>query len=206
MRTEDGHHRQPTQKELEADLAPPDAGTGRLLLRDYWAIINACTTGPRDVARLVQQKFWEFAPPELVEFVRCDGTTEPLEVGDEMDVSIRMAGTFQVRILHQDSNSITIGTVKGHPEAGRITFGAYRNPRGDVIFHIRSIARSGSWLHLVGFKALGEAMQTQTWADFINKVAAVCGGGVLGEIHADTRKIDEDPGDFCDPTFVAEGD
>ena len=103
-------------------------------------------------------------------------------------------------------NSITIGTVKGHPEAGRITFGAYRNPKGDVVFHIRSIARSGSWLQLLGFKALGDAMQTNTWTDFINKVASVCGGGVLGEIHADTTRLEADPGDFADPTFIAQGE
>jgi hypothetical protein len=194
--------------DLEADLLPPEEGAGKLLQRDYWAIIGDCSMGPREVARLVRERFCEFPPEELVRFTRVDGATGPLEVGDEMDVEIRMAGTFRVRILHADDNSLTIGTIKGHPEAGRITFGAYRNPRGDVIFHIRSMARSGSRMTLLGFKALGEAMQTNTWADFIRKLSAIAGKGVLGEIRADTIPCeDADLGDDnVSPTFIAQGD
>lgn len=198
----------PPAQDLEADLLPPEEGTGRLLQRDYWAIIGDCRLGPKDVARLVKERFWEFPPEELVHFARVDGTTGPLDVGDEMDVEIRMAGTFRVRILHADDNSITIGTIKGHPEAGRITFGAYRNPRRDVIFHIRSMARSGSRMTLIGFKALGEAMQTNTWTDFIKSVAGVAGQGVLGEIRAETKECDDIllGDDNVSPTFIAEGD
>jgi hypothetical protein len=196
------------EADLEVDLLPPEDGAGRLLQRDYWAIIGDCTHSPREVAALVQKSFWEFPPPELVKFSRVDGTGAPLEPGDEMDVEIRMAGTFRVRVLHRDDNSITIGTIKGHPEAGRITFGAYRNARKDVIFHIRSMARSGSRMTLLGFKALGEAMQTNTWTDFIKKVAVATGRGVLGEIRADTKECDDAElgDDNVSPTFIAQGD
>ena len=198
----------PPPEDLEADLLPPADGTGKLLKRDYWAIIGNCERGPREVARLVRERFWEFPPPELVQFTRADGSSKPLEVGDEMEVEIRMAGTFRVRILHVDDNSVTIGTVIGHPEAGRITFGAYRNPRGDVIFHIRSIARSGGRMQLLGFKALGEAMQTNTWTDFINRLSTCAGTGVLGEIIAETRECgdEEVDDDNTSPTFIARGD
>ena len=198
----------PAPEDLEADLLPPAEGTGKLLQRDYWGVIGNCQNGPRHVARLVRERFWEFPPPELVKFTRCDGSDQPLAVGDEMDVEIRMAGTFRVRILHMDENSVTIGTVKGHPEAGRITFGAYRNPRGDVVFHIRSIARSGGRMQLLGFKALGEAMQTNTWTDFINRISACAGSGVIGEIRAETQERDDDEieEDNISPTFIARGD
>lgn len=194
--------------DLEADLLPPEEGKGKLLQRDYWAIIGDCSLSPPEVVALVQKSFWDYPPPDLVKFTRVDGTTGPLDVGDEMDVEIRMAGTFRVRILHRDTNSITIGTIVGHPEAGRITFGAYRNDRKDVIFHIRSMARSGSRMTLLGFKALGEAMQTNTWTDFIKEVAAAAGHGVLGEIRADTKEChDADLGDDnVSPTFIAQGD
>jgi hypothetical protein len=199
---------QSEQTPLETDLLPPEEGAGKLLQLDYWAIIGDCSVGPKDVARLVRERFWEFPPSELVQFRRVDGTANPLQVGDEMEVDIRMAGTFGVRILHADDNSITIGTIKGHPEAGRITFGAYRNARGDVIFHIRSMARSGSRMTLLGFKALGEAMQTNTWADFIKKLANVAGKGVLGEIRANTAECDDAElgDDNVSPTFIAQGD
>ncbi len=206
--TADPADRQSTRAELETDLAPPADGAGKLLQRDYWAVIKNCEAGPRKVASLVRDQFWDFPPPELVKFTPVDGSAAPLAVGDEMDVEIRMAGTFQVRVLHADDNSITLGTVKGHPEAGRITFGAYRNERNDVVFHIRSLARSGSQIQLLGFKALGEAMQTNTWTDFINKVAVCAGNGVIGEIVAETHERDDDDIDSDDvsPTFIAQGE
>ncbi|MEO5510517.1 MAG: DUF1990 family protein [Longimicrobiales bacterium] len=190
------------------DLLPPAEGTGRLLQRDYWAVIGNCQLGPQEIAKRVREQFWDFPPPELVKFTRIDGTAAPLATGDEMDVEIRMAGTFRVRVVHVDDNSLTIGTVKGHPEAGRITFGAYRNPRGDVVFHIRSLARSGTRVHLLGFKALGEAMQTNTWTDFIRAMAVCSGSGVLGDIRADTIELDDkdDQDDNVSPTFIAQGD
>ena len=60
----------------------------------------------------------------------------------------------------------------GHPEDGRIALGGYRNPTGAVIFHIRSRARSTTALTRIGFLAIGDAMQTNTWAEFIRNAAA----------------------------------
>ena len=121
-----------------------------------------------------------------------------------------MAGDCRVRVIHRDRNSLTLGTLEGHPEAGRITFGAYRNDRGDVIFHIRSRARASSDLRYAGFVALGEPMQTTTWTDFIDRLAHIAGDGVIGAIHADTSEVTddeaEDPAAICAPTFAARGE
>jgi hypothetical protein len=161
------------------------------------------------VISLVASRFWDLPPADLVTFRRRDGTERPLEVGDELEVRIRWAGSFGVRVLHRDRNSITLGTLIGHPEVGRITFGAYRNRAGDVVFHIRSRARSGSRVVLLGYKAAGEPMQTSTWTDFIDRLAATVGKGVVGSIHAETRVIPAEPrGEHGRnaPTFIARGD
>jgi hypothetical protein len=124
-----------------------------------------------------------------------------------------MAAHCQVRVLGRDKNSITLGTLKGHPEAGKITFGAYRNPHGDVIFHIRSRARSKDVFTYLGFTTVGDPMQTNTWTEFVNRVALTAGDGPLKAIHADISVIrgeeaeritSED--DDESPTFIAEGD
>lgn len=196
-------------QELAEGLLPAHRGYGTLLQRDYWAVIADCTLGPREVISLVVNRFWDFPPEELVTFLRADRTTTPLEVGDELEVRIRWAGVFRVRVLHRDPNSITLGTLLGHPEAGRITFGAYRNDYGDVIFHIRSRARSGSRKMYMGFLSIGEPMQTNTWTDFINRLAVTVGAGVIGPIYAETRVIPEEPLDpesLRSPTFVARGE
>jgi hypothetical protein len=184
-------------------------GSGPLLQRDYWAVIDTCRLSPRELAERMFVDFCSFAPEELVRFTRCDSGGSSLEVGDELDVNITLAGACRVRVLHRDDNSITLGTLKGHPEAGRITFGTYRNDQGDVIFHIRSRARSSSPLKYAGFVAAGEPMQTNTWTDFVDKVAHTYGDGVLGVIHAETQEIEDEPDEpetLRSPTFKAVGD
>ncbi|HYO53235.1 DUF1990 family protein [Archangium sp.] len=184
-------------------------GTGPLLQRDYWAIIERCGCSPSELMELVASRFAEFAPEELVVFEREEERNSPLEPGDELRVRIRGAGTFRVRIIHRDRQSLTLATLSGHPEAGRITFGAYRNEQGDIIFHIRSRARSGSRVKYLGFRTGGEAMQTNTWTDFVNAVALTVGEGVIGFIHAETSvmgEAHESADDVQGPTFLARGD
>jgi hypothetical protein len=63
------------------------------------------------------------------------GKPGTLEVGDELDIHIRLAGDARVRVVHTCPCSITLATLEGHPEAWRITFGAYRDANGHVVFH-----------------------------------------------------------------------
>jgi hypothetical protein len=192
------------------EVQAPRRGEGKLLERDYWAVLDEPRVGPAGVAALVARHFEELAPPTLVTFRRREGEVgdRPLEVGDELDVDIRLAGTFAVRVVHTDRNSLTLATLEGHPEAGRITFGAYRNRRGDVVFHIRSRAKAGSAMQLAGFLFAGDPMQTGTWGGFVNRLAASVGAGVVGAVHAEKRRTHEEPGDrsMDVPTYVAEGD
>ncbi|HEU4578756.1 MAG TPA: DUF1990 family protein [Polyangiaceae bacterium] len=190
-------------------LLPARLGAGQYLQRDYWAVIRECRPRPSELMRAVRERFTEFAPAELASFRRVEAATGPLEVDDELEVRIAAAGTCFVRVVHTDEQSLTLGTLQGHPEAGRITFGAYCNARDDVIFHIRSRARSGSRVMYAGFLAAGEAMQTNTWTDFISAVAHSFGSGVIGFIHSETQRIPNGPqaaAEECSPTFLARGD
>lgn len=193
--------------EAEKPTSPAGGGSGPLLQRDYWAVLEGCRGSAAEVARAVAGDFWKFAPAEMVTFRRTDGTTRPLREGDEMDVDIKVAGSFQVRVAHVDELSLTVVTLEGHPEAGRITFGAYPNARGEIVFHIRSRARAGSRERYLGFLAAGEPMQTLTWSGFINAVAAAVGSGVRDVVHADTQQVDEAEADRraegMGPTFRA---
>lgn len=188
-------------------LQRQEDGRGPLLERDYWAVIDRARGGPAELADLLARRFTAFAPTDLVTFLRPADAEGPLEIGDELEVDIIGAGSFGVRVVHRDAQSLTVATLPGHPEAGRITFGAYRNDRGDVIFHIRSRARSSSRTKLLGFLFAGDPMQTNTWSDFINRFAATAGEGVLGAVHASKREVEPEPGDATDdaPTFIARG-
>lgn len=192
-------------KKREEGLTPAAQGKGPLLQRDYWAVFRACSLPASEVAQLVRERFVEFPPEELVVFRRADGRSGALDVDDELEITIRMSGTTAVRVVHTDANSMTLCTVEGHPEAGRITFGAYPNEHGDVIFHIRSRARSSSSMQYAGFITLGEAMQTNTWTDFIDCLAHTVADGIIGAIQVETQEIDDDES-IDAPTFIARGD
>jgi len=186
-------------------------GVGLLLQRDYWAVIAGCRVSPSALLDALADHFAAFAPPDVVAFRRADGTARPLERGDVLEVRIRGAGTFRVCVVGRATQTLTLATLIGHPEAGRITFGAYRNDYGDVIFHIRSQARSSTRAGRVGFLMMGEAMQTATWADFVTSVAFTFGEGVIGYVHAETsrihgRRADELEASALSATFVAAGD
>jgi hypothetical protein len=182
---------------------PATAGAGPLLERDYWAELEGCSLKPTELMAHVKSRFCEFPPAELVEFVAAS-----LDENAEIDILIRPAQLCRVRVVHADAQSLTLGTLAGHPEAGRITFGAYRHSRGAVIFHIRSRARAASTTSLLGFLAVGEAMQTTTWTDFINNLAVSVGARIVGAIHAETRHVEDTADDEAQAsaTFRAVGD
>jgi hypothetical protein len=192
-------------------LQTADVGYGPLLQRDYWAVIRDCRLRPTRIMALVASRFAEFAPEEICRFARRPGARGPLARSEELAIHIRGAGFCAVRVLHLDASSLTLATLPGHPEAGRITFGAYRNDRGEAVFHIRSRARASTARNYVGFLVVGEAMQTDTWVEFVNRVAATVGSGVRDVIHAETRALDEretaeDDANPTEPTYRAAGD
>lgn len=190
----------------ERERAIAGDGVGPLLQRDYWAVIANCSICPDQFGDLLARRFAEFAPDELACFRRSSDDPQPLCAGEELTVEIRLAGSFGIRVLHSDANSLTLSTLAGHPESGRITFGAYRSDRGDVVFHIRSRARSSSRMHFAEYLTAGEGMQTATWASFINAVARAVGDGVLGDIRATTEACEDLPDDDGEgPTFIARG-
>ena len=202
-------------EDLERELLPAQRGWGPLLERDYWAVIRGCRLRPSQIISHLARHFCKFPPPELVTFRHLPRDAGPrsslpeLLVGDELDVHIRLAGPCRVRVVSREPQTLTLATLEGHPEAGRITFGAYRNDLGAVIFHIRSRARSSTRIKYVGFLSAGEPMQTTTWIDFVKAAALTFGEGVLGHVHVETHIIRDEPDDPAiafTPTYRAEGD
>lgn len=192
------------------DLLPATEGTGPLLQRDYWAVFANRELRPSTVMDRVFANFCTLPPPALVEFEpgRRNADTA-FEVGGELNITIHPAQQCRVRIIHRDANSITLATLEGHPEAGRITFGAYRDTSGAVIFHIRSRARSSSIGTRLGFLAVGDALQTNTWTDFINNTASLLQTEIDGPIRVATEVSEqarEDGEPLNAPTFLARGD
>ena len=175
-------------------------GRGPLLKRHYWGLIGDTDATPEDVAKLVREQFPRFAPPETAIFRREDGPDgKPLELGDELNIQIALVGECRVRVVHCDARSLTLRTLKGHPEAGRITFGADRDEQGVLRFRILSRTRASSWVNYAGYLMLGKQMQSKTWIRFVDEVAKAAGGAVIHAVHVEGPDvIAEEPAD-CGP-------
>jgi hypothetical protein len=199
----------PAPAALTRGLQLPSDGTGPLVQRDYWCVIRGSRLRPPELVAYLRRHFAELPPERLAEFQAPRDGTVPLEAGDELDIALPGAGHVGVRVVHVASNTLTVATLEGHPIAGRITFGAYPNDRGDVVFHIRSRSRAASALHRLGHLVAGDTMQSTTWTDFIDRLANTVGEGVVGVIHEQEGEISEEversEGPLA-PTFRAEGD
>ena len=171
------------------------SGSGPLLQRDYEGVIEGASHSPEELAKLVREHFVEFAPPETAAFLCPDHEGAPVQVGHEMKIRIGGFVPCQVRVVHVDERSLTLRTLEGHPEAGRITFRADRNNEHRLTFRIRSRARARGMLHYVGFLLMGRAMQARCWIRFIGRVAEASGGRLAGPIRVSTRRVKDGPAD-----------
>ena len=205
-RDEETNEAGPLTAAEDPEVVTAAEGAGPLLQRDYWAVIEGTKYTPQQVIQKVKEEFPCFSPDLIAAFKRIDDNDGPLPEDGAMEVHIKGSGICEVRVVHMDDQSFTLRTITGHPEAGRITFGAYYDRVGRLKFRIRSRARSSDLLQFVGYQLLGQAMQTKVWTTFVERVAEACGGHIHGEIQVETRNVDDSPADLGKvdyPTFIA---
>ena len=170
-------------------------GTGPLLQRDYVGVIEGSRLSPEEVMLQVRAKFPSFSPKELADFTRPPGAAGPLLPGETMHVFMPGAGHSGVVITEADERSLTIRTLKGHFEAGRITFGAEHDPAGRLVFRIRSRSTIQNLPRLLAYQLMGIHVQTRIWTTFVQRAAEVSGGRIVGEVAVATEPSRETPAD-----------
>ena len=187
----------------ESKIQAASQGHGPLWQRDYYAQTATCASTPEALISMIRADFPAFSPAELAAFSNEKST--PLAVGDEMKVFIQGYGECGVRVVHINARSLTLRTLQGHFEAGRITFGAYYQ-NGKLCFRIRSRARSTDRLRHVGYQLIGKKLQKQTWRIFIERVVEKSGCEMIGRVQTRTRTARStlaDLGELDVPTFIA---
>ncbi|MEW4567604.1 DUF1990 family protein [Tautonia sp. JC769] len=171
-------------------------GYGPLLKREYVAVIDGSDCTPEAVADRIRNEFTTFAPRETARFeCKSRGKGEPLELGDVLDIRLSLVGSCRVKVVHLDDRSITLRTMDGHPELGRITFVSDRDDRGRVRFGIVSRTRANGLANFTGFLLMGKQMQSRCWINFIGNLAEACGGRVLDAVKVRTVAVEETPAD-----------
>lgn len=181
--------------EEQQDIQLATEGAGPLLQRDYVVVLDGSPCTPEAAVAKIRADFPSFSPEELARFTRPVGAAGLLAVGDTMHVSILGVGDCGVKVTHLGPGSLTLRTLKGHPEAGRITFGAFRDEAGRLVCRIRSRARQRSRRLFAGYLMVGIHGQTRVWVTFLERLAAACEGRVLGEVLTSTDEVEELPED-----------
>ena len=204
-------HRREQAGSLSEDCPPPlpagvsteellaaDDGVGPLFHRRYTVRVHDPELSPEElVARLLVDPN-RAAPTEFARFLKVRGDGDALESGDELVV--RMPGPWDgpVRVVDVTPTSFRLATLEGHLEAGQIEFRAAtaddgaRDSEGDLVFTIESWARSGDRLSRLLYEGLGMAKEVQLhmWTSFLERVAKLAGGRMVGGIDIDTRRVD----------------
>jgi hypothetical protein len=128
----------------------PSEGVGPEFYRRYSARICRPQISPEQLIDVLSADPNVAAPVELARFVKLNGDTAEMSVGDEYVV--RMPGPWNgpVRVTARTHRSFRLVTLKGHMEAGEIEFAARPRSDGAIDFRIESWARSNGWLfHLL---------------------------------------------------------
>jgi uncharacterized protein (DUF1499 family) len=182
-----------------------DDGSGPLLQRDYEGIIVGSSWTPERVLKMVREDIERFSAAEMAKFVRPPRDRHALQVGDDIEVHITGAGETHVRVAHVDGRSLTLRTMDDHLEAGRITFGSWRDEEGRLVFHIRSRARQAGPVWLLGFVVGGKKLQTRIWETFVERVAEAAGGRLEDGVEVRTQEVSDslaDVGGLDTPTMA----
>lgn len=164
-------------------------GAGPLWQRDYTGKIVDTTYSPEDLLRMLLREFPSFSPPEAAEFHRLGDPSRPLTVDEEMTIDLRGYGECAVRVVRIDDRSLTLRTLAGHLEAGRITFGAFHDDRGRLVFRIRARFRINGPLKYAGYRIFGMPIQEAIWVEFVERVATRVGGRLEGKVEVNSRKV-----------------
>jgi hypothetical protein len=175
---------------------PAREGRGPLLQRDFIGVFESAPCSPEAVMDRVRREFPRFSPDLLASFARCREDGEPLELGDEMEVTIRGMGCHKVRAVGCSERMLTLRTIEAHPEAGRISFGCFLDARGRMIFRIRSRARINNLIRLAGYWMGGMSAQTAIWRHFIESVAQAIGTRVEGQVVVAQRFVEDSRADL----------
>jgi hypothetical protein len=172
------------------DLQPAESGYGPLFHRRYSVLVAGSGLSPAGLMSEVKKNLNYAAPSEVAFFSKTRGEDDTVRAGDEY--LVRMPGPWNgpVRVVEDTSASFRLATLRGHLEAGQITFSA--RPEGDGLrFEIESWTRSGDRLaHLLYDRLrLAKEIQLNMWTHFCLRTARIAGGRVRGGVTIRTRRF-----------------
>jgi uncharacterized protein YbjT (DUF2867 family) len=168
----------------------PSAGIGALQRKRYWADILACPHEPEELFALFRTHFNDVTPV-FVEAAPEPGTTDLIDEGETITLSLPMRGHVQVRVAELDRTHATLLTLEGHPLAGAVRFRCDRVD-GMVRFQVEVFDRPANLLDLIAMRTLGDRLQSHTWEQVVEGMIERSGGSAPAGVQQRSESLTEE--------------
>lgn len=176
-----------------ADLQPeqlPSEGIGTLKRKRYWADITGTNYDADALFDLFRTHFNEVLPV-FVEAAPEPATSDVIEEGESITLSLPMRGHVQVRVAELRSRATTLLTLEGHPLAGAVHFATTAS--GSALrFQVEVFDRAANMIDLIAMRTLGDRLQVQTWTEVVENMVKLSGGRAPDGVQHESRSLDDD--------------
>jgi len=176
-----------------AELQPeqlPSEGIGALTRKRYWADITGTTYDADALFDLFRTHFNEVLPV-FVQTAPEPATSDVMEAGESITLSLPMRGHVQVRVAELRGRATTLLTLEGHPLAGAVHVATA--PNGNALrFQIEVFDRAANVIDLIAMRTLGDRLQAQTWTEVVENMIALSGGRAADGIQHEARSLDDE--------------
>lgn len=167
-------------------LAGPFQGFGQLWHKTFRIRLDDPELTPTEVVQIWKQNLPKFKPAEK-RFYTSPAGVKP---GEIILINARTQGgpiSTGVMVLYSGDNSFTLITPEGHPEAGWVTFSAYKDGQ-DTILQVDVLARSSDPLYELAFRLVGSRVQDRIWTYVLTSLAEHL--NTQGELQVLRRLVD----------------
>lgn len=167
-------------------LAGPFQGFGQLWHKTYRLRLENQQLTPAETIQIWKQNLPKFKPAEKKFYPSAAG----IQPGEIILINARTQGgpiSTGVMVLYSGKNSFTLITPQGHPEAGWVTFSAYKDDQ-DTVIQVDVLARSSDPLYELAFRLVGTKVQDRIWTHVLTSLAEHV--NTKGEMQVFRRLVD----------------
>jgi pyruvate/2-oxoglutarate dehydrogenase complex dihydrolipoamide dehydrogenase (E3) component/anti-anti-sigma regulatory factor len=164
----------------------PVHGFGQLWEKIFRLHVADPVITPEQTVAALKENFPRFQPS----FNRFFASPAGIQPGEIVLIDSSTPGgpvSTGVMVVYADERSFTFITPQGHPEAGLVSFSAYRL-HGTTVVQILGLARAGDPVYEGAFRLIGSKVQGKIWTHVLRSLAIHL--GVPSHISVEQRCVD----------------
>jgi len=168
-------------------VAGPMQGFGQLWQKTYRISLPG-NISPEQAISTLKENFTKYQPPANRFFPPPEGISpgEVILINADTPGGLVVTG---VMVLYAGPESFTFITPQGHPEAGWVTFSAFKD-NGFTTVQIEGLARAGDPVYELAFRIAGSRLQQSIWMNVLQSMLKhlnVDGQVQVTPVRLDTR-------------------